>query len=123
MLFNVNGKDYTRRIISGSYGVNSYDQYKEWTDANYDTHRHVFRSQVTGSFLMYFGRESEYNAFLEDMRTVKNNDGSFTISVACNNTNDFRSNRKCYVEFNPVREQRVIGEAWYPQVQIKIEEV
>lgn len=123
MLFKVGDTDYTRKIISGSYGVNDNDIYKEWTDANFETHRHVYRSQATGSFTMYFGRQSDFQEFLSKLGTVKNNNGSYTIGLSINNKNEFRNNMKCFVDFEPTREQRVLGEAWYPQVQIKIEEV
>lgn len=46
----VNNTDLTAHIVSGSYDVNSEDQYESWKDGNYREHRIIVTSKVSGSF-------------------------------------------------------------------------
>lgn len=46
----VNNTDLTAHIVSGSYDVNSEDQYESWKDGNYREHRIIATSKVSGSF-------------------------------------------------------------------------
>lgn len=121
MLFKVGDTDYTRKIIQGTYTVNSYDVYKEWQDGNVDIHRAVLKRRISGVFTMYFGNQTDYQAFLNALETVRKNDGSYTVSIMVNNENSFKTNIDMFIDFRPTREQKVLGEAWYPELDVSIQ--
>lgn len=120
MLFKIGENDYTRKIRQGTYKVNSYDVYKEWQDANADIHRSVIKQRISGSFTMYFGNEAEFTLFLSRLASVRENDSSYNVWLMTNNNNTFNQ-RRVYMDFRPAREQKIIGEAWYPELAVTIQ--
>ena len=122
MLLQIGQTDYTRKIIQGTYAVNQYDSYKEWLDANYKTHRNTYASKLKGTFSMYFGNQTIYQTFLSDLEAVRNVDNSVTIGLMSNNTHTWKGAAEVFIEFFPTREQRVLGDAWYPELRVDIEE-
>lgn len=122
MLFQLNSIDYTRKIRQGTYTVNAFDQYTEWTDANYRTHRHVYRSQISGSFTMYFGNQTDFQAFLNDLEAAKIGEGLYHIGAMSNNTDTWHGALDVFLDFTPSRQQKIIGEAWYPELKVTIKE-
>lgn len=121
MLFKVGNTDYTRKIRQDTYTVNSYDTYTEWTDANYKIHRSVVRSQLSGSFTMYFGTQAEFEGFIENL--PRNEEGGyFTVGLFSNNKLQWFPSVDVFMDFNPARKQKVIGEAWYPELKVTIKE-
>lgn len=121
MLFQIGDTDYTRKIIQGTYTVNSYDVYKEWQDANVNIHRSVLKRRISGVFTMYFGNQTDYQTFLNSLETVRKNDGSYTVSIMVNNEHSFKTNIDMFIDFRPTREQKVLGEAWYPELDVSIQ--
>lgn len=121
MLFQIGDTDYTRKIIQGTYTVNSYDVYKEWQDANVNIHRSVLKRRISGVFTMYFGNQTDYQTFLNALETVRKNDGSYTVSIMVNNEHSFKTNIDMFIDFRPTREQKVLGEAWYPELDVSIQ--
>ena len=122
MLFQLNSKDYTRKIRQGTYTINSYDSYTEWTDANYKLHRNIVRSQILGSFTMYFGNQSEYQTFLDDIESSKVQPGVTRVGLWSNNRHEWHGNIEVFIDFTPAREQKIIGEAWFPELKVTIKE-
>ena len=121
MLFSIGTTDYTRKIRQGTYTINAYDVYKEWQDANCDIHRSILKRRVSGSFTMYFGNQEVYQTFLNDLEAVRNNDGSFTVGLMVNNEHTFIGGADMFIDFRPTREQKILGEAWYPELEISIQ--
>ena len=122
MLFQVGETDYTRKIREGTYVVNSIEAYTEWTDANYRIHRSVVRSQLSGSFTMYFGNQADYQAFLAALEAHRSNGGYYTVGLFSNNTHQWKQNVDVFLSFTPARQQKIIGEAWFPELKVNIKE-
>ena len=101
MLFKVGDTDYTRKIRQGTYVVNSYDSYSEWTDANYKIHRSIVRSQLSGSFTMYFGNQSEFQGFLYALKRAKIKEGLYRIGLQSNNQDRFYPAAEVFIDFAP----------------------
>ena len=118
MLFTINNTQY--KIRQGTYKVNEYDVYTEWTDANCDIHRSVLKRRISGSFVLYFEDEQDYTSFLDNLESVRGNDGSYSVGLMCNNSHQFR-NTSVFIDFRPTREQKVIGQAYYPDIQMNIQ--
>ena len=120
MLFKVGDTDYTRKIRQNTYQVNTYDSYSEWTDANYRIHRSVVRSQLSGSFTMYFGTQAEFDTFIQSL--PRHNGGYVTVGLFSNNKLEWREGVDVFMDFAPARQQKIIGEAWYPELKVTVKE-
>lgn len=123
MLFKIGDNDYTTHIRQGTYKVNSEELYKSWIDANFIEHRHIYRTKVGGSFSLYFGNQAEFVEFLQRLEAVRNINGYYVVGLMSNNEHEFYPIKNVFVEMSPVREQKVIGEAWYPELVLKVEEL
>lgn len=121
MLFKVRDVDYTTKIRQGTYTVNAYDVYKEWQDANAVIHRSVIATRIQGQFTMYFGNQADYEAFINNLSFAKYQGGFYRVGLMINNKLTFFSNTEVFMEFKPTRQQKVIGEAWYPELVVQIQ--
>jgi hypothetical protein len=99
-LLNINGIDYTERIITGSYSVIDTDVYSEWIDANTINHRHVVRSKAAGSFDMEFRNMKEYDDFVNHVEASKKIGGYVPCYLYINNKNKSKS-CNLYISFAP----------------------
>lgn len=102
VMFKVGGTDYSQNVIAENYIVRSYDQFDAWTDANGREHRSVYRTQISGSFQMYFPTIEDFNSFCEDIRANKNNDTSVRCSVFDSEANQTETG-DFFVDFAPTR--------------------
>ena len=101
MIFQLNGKDYTKYLQDDSYNVVSVDIGESWTDANYKKHiNEIFK--VQGSFKLVFVKDSDYNTFLIDVQNSKNNDGFVVCTVLVNNLN-ITKEIECILTISPDR--------------------
>lgn len=56
--------DLTRYIPVPKYNVNAVEEYKKWTDSNYDTHRRLLSSKAQGDFTLKFPSLSDFEEFM-----------------------------------------------------------
>ena len=87
----VGNTDITNYIVSGTYAVNSYDQYEGWKDGNGIEHRVNIRSKVSGSFDIGCSSKSiTLEAFLAAWNSAVNNK---VVTLGCTvlNTNTFEA--------------------------------
>lgn len=92
MLFSLNGIDYTKFVMEKQYNIKQEDVYGNtaWVDANYVKHRSVVRTEVSGSFVLQFDKEDEYDEFLGHVESSKTA-GHNPITIYVNNTNKLKS--------------------------------
>ena len=79
-LLKINTTDVTGNIVQNTYTVNKLPVYKDYEDANGETHRRFIRNKVKGSFQMAFKDLTDYQTFqslLETNRSASN----FTVPV------------------------------------------
>ena len=79
-LLKINTTDVTGNIVQNTYAVNKLPVYKDYEDANGETHRRFIRNKVKGSFQMVFKDLTDYQTFqslLETNRSASN----FTVPV------------------------------------------
>lgn len=79
-LFKVNTTDYTGNVVQNTYAVNKLPVYKEYEDANGETHRRFIRNKVQGSFQMVFKDVEDYAAF---KTTLETNRSATNFTVPC----------------------------------------
>ena len=87
----VGNTDITNYIVSGTYAVNSSDQYESWKDGNGVEHRIVVRTKVTGSFDIVCSTKSiTLAAFLALWNSAVTNK---VVTLGCTvlNTNSFEA--------------------------------
>ena len=102
IMFKVGNTDYSQNVVAENYVVRSYDQYNSWIDANGKEHRSVFRTQISGTFVMYFPNIADFNTFCASLRANKNNDTSVRCTVFDNEANTAVTG-DYFVEFAPTR--------------------
>ena len=86
-LFKISTTDLTKYEWTDQHKVNRDDVYNTWVDGNWNTHREIVRTRVSGTVVLGFKRESEYAAFVSLLSTAKNVNGYYPITVWCSNTN------------------------------------
>ena len=56
--------DLTKNIPVPEYNVNAVEEYEEWTDSAYTTHRRLLSSKAQGDFTLKFHSLAEYESFM-----------------------------------------------------------
>ncbi len=87
-LITINQNDYSKYVLAGTYQINSNDEYEEWQDGWFVTHRIVIRKRISGSIRIKFKSFEEYQAFIADLDAVRAVDGSCLIGLYVNNTGE-----------------------------------
>lgn len=62
-LFKIGTTDVTGHVVQNTYKVNKLPVYKEYEDANGETHRRFIRNKFKGSLQMVFADLNDYSAF------------------------------------------------------------
>ena len=89
-LFNIAGVNLTSYIVAPSYEINQQDEYKEWEDGFYITHRDFKRTRISGKFTMKFRDKEKYYFFLKLLNDNKTSDGYIPASLYINNINEVK---------------------------------
>ena len=62
-LFKIGTTDVTGNVVQNTYKVNNLPVYKEFEDANGETHRRFIRKKYKGTLQMVFKDLADYSAF------------------------------------------------------------
>lgn len=91
-LLTINGNDYTANIVVPTWSISAVEVATTWTDGNNITHRDVVRERVTGQFTFKDRRGGlDYTAFLADLANVRTATNAYTITVWCDNLEEYRT--------------------------------
>ena len=122
MLFKINGKDYSKNILVGTYEVNVQDEeIDSWTDATGRTHKTVI-DKVKGSMSMWFRTNADYWQFQEDLQRVRDKSTSaYHLTVSANNRQDAIESY-FFIECNPTRGRNVANQDEFRDFELTIEE-
>lgn len=106
MLVKLGNTDITQYINESSYVMASEPVYNEWTDANYTTHRDEVRRRIKGSFTLAFVTDTDYNAFITALNSVKNGN---VITVTLYVGGDINSSQTIYAYYSikPIKRRQV----------------
>lgn len=85
-LFKISSTDLTKWEDATKHNVNRTDMYEEWRDGNWNLHREIARTQISGSVVLNFSRAADFNSFITLLTSARNADGYYSISVYCSNT-------------------------------------
>lgn len=102
-MFKVGATDYSSRVISGTYEVQTNPLYEEWTDANGRSHRMKFSEKTTGSLELVFKTLQEYLDFNINLENARRDDLSVPVTVLDNLTSTEKE-IDAFIEFNVTRQ-------------------
>lgn len=111
-LLKIGNKDFTQFIKAPSYKVNRHDEYAEWTDANFITHRYFKRTRISGTCTMLFTDKDDYYGFLDINESLKVTGGYIPdCEVYCANLHrTFQAD--LYIDFDPPEAVPIFGESF-----------
>ncbi|MBQ0114002.1 MAG: hypothetical protein KBT03_12805 [Bacteroidales bacterium] len=122
MLLEINGNDYSKNILVGTYEVNAQDEeIDSWVDATGKTHKTV-KEKTSGSMSMWFRSNVDYWQFIDDLEAVKSSSTSaHMIKVARNNKREMLE-AEFYLELKPTRGRNAANQDEYRDFELSIQE-
>lgn len=122
-LFVVDNKDFTMHIKVPSYKVNDEDIYEEWEDSDYNTHRDITRTRVSGDFTLLYDDVDELDDFFDTINTLKesSDNGAIEMTVYCNNTHSVKT-ITAFIKYEPANEKPFFGKEKVSGFSVTIKE-
>lgn len=87
VFFQVGSTDLTPYIDLQNFDVNSEEVYESWTDGNFNEHRVISRTRITGKIKLGFKDLTDFDNFRSLMSSNRNVNGYYSIKVYVNNLN------------------------------------
>lgn len=98
-LFKISTTDLTGHVVQNTYSVNNLPVYKEYKDADEETHRRFLRNKLQGTFQMVFKDLTDYATFktlLDNNRSVSN----FTVPCTLyDNISGTYITANCFIDY------------------------
>ena len=98
-LFKVNTTDLTGHVVQNTYSVNNLPVYKEYKDADEETHRRFLRNKLRGTFQMAFKDVADYAAFKTLLDT---NRSATNFTIPCTLYDNISGNyitANCFIDY------------------------
>lgn len=86
VFFKINTTNITPWIDIQDYKMNREDIFEEWEDANWNLHRVIARTKISGEFKVGFSKATDFAALVALLGTEKTADGYYPVEAYCNNT-------------------------------------
>ena len=121
-LFKIGTTDLTGNIVQNTYAVNNLPVYKEYKDANEQTHRRFLRNKVSGTFEMVFDDMTDFATF---QSLVESNRSATTHSVACtvyDNISGTTMSINAFLDYRLTAKQALDLKEYYQPFEVTIEE-
>lgn len=94
--------DLTRFIPVPDYNVNAVEEYEEWIDSAYTTHRRLLSSKAQGEFTLKFPSISEYASFMTFFNANQDSDtGTINADVFLMYPYETRQGIDVFLTFTP----------------------
>lgn len=98
-LFKISTTDLTGHVVQNTYSVNNLPVYKEYKDADEETHRRFLRNKLQGTFQMVFKDLTDYATF---KTMLDNNRSASTFTVPCtlyDNISGTHITANCFIDY------------------------
>lgn len=121
-LFKIGTTDLTGNIVQSTYAVNNLPIYKEYKDANEQTHRRFLRNKVSGKFQMVFEDIEDYGTF---QALLENNRSATNHSIACtvyDNISGTTMTINAFIDYKLTAKQAFDLKEYYQPFEVSIEE-
>ena len=128
-LFVLNGAnsttyDLTRFIPMTNYNVNAVEEYKEWTDSAYTTHRRLLSSKAQGKFTLKFHSIAEYESFMTFYNTNMDSDtGAINADVFLMYPYETRQGIDVFLTFAPQNDLPYLAEGKGQGFEVNVQQV
>ena len=122
MVFKIGDNDYSDKVLMDTYNVNQIDIYTQWEDANGTIHRDIYRTKIQGNFDIQISKMSEYTAFINDIRSHRNNGGWVPCYVAVNNMDTENVLANLFVDYAPIQTRNNNYTKGYLSFTVTVEE-
>lgn len=120
-LFVINNEDFTHFIKVPSYQVNQLPLYNEWQDANGTYHRDIYRTQVEGSFTIWFEDQQDYFEFYRMVNANTTSEGWILLTVYMNNMDNVYTS-KFFLTMTPKNELPYMGIKQHDGFDVQLKE-
>lgn len=122
MVFKINNKDFSDKVLMDTYNVNRIDIYTEWEDANGTIHRDIYRTKIQGEFDMMISNMSDYREFINAVRNNKRI-GGFVPCYVCVNNEDLEG-EFCYlfIDYTPIKTMNNNYTKGYMSFTVRVEQ-
>lgn len=121
-LFKIGTTDLTRNIVQNTYAVNNLPIYKEYKDANEQTHRRFLRNKVSGTFEMVFEDMTDFATFqslVESSRSTTNHSVTCTVY---DNISGTTMTINAFLDYRLTAKQALDLKEYYQPFEVSIEE-
>lgn len=122
IMFKIGARDYSNRVIAGSYQINTEPVYKSWQDQNGIEHREPIRYRTKGSFDMYFDNIEDYEEFKNTLEAAKQLDMSYANIVVTENTSNKEKVINPFISFKLTRNRNGQWHDIYERFKVDIQE-
>lgn len=98
-LFKISTTDLTGHVVQNTYSVNNLPVYKEYKDADEETHRRFLRNKLQGTFQMVFKDLTDYATF---KTLLDNNRSASNFTVPCtlyDNISGTHITANCFIDY------------------------
>lgn len=121
-LFKIGTTDWTGNVVQNTWNVNKLPIYKEYKDANEETHKRYLRSKVSGSFQMAFSSITEYAAFKSALDTARSAT-NFTVSCTVyDNMSGTQVTINAFIDYQVTVKQMAGLEEYVEPFEVTLEE-
>lgn len=86
VFFKIGSNDLTSYVDKQNYAVNETDEFEEWKDGNWKTHRVTVRTRKSGTIVLGFNSISEFNTFVGLLTSQRDSNGYYPVTAYVNNT-------------------------------------
>ena len=86
VFFKIGSTDLTAFADIQNYSVNQDDVWQEWTDGNWNGHRDIVRTRISGTVKLGFRTAASWEAFLALLAAEKTAAGYYPVTLYVNNT-------------------------------------
>ena len=121
-LFKIGTTDLTGNIVQNTYAVNNLPIYKEYKDANEQTHRRFLRNKVSGTFEMVFEDMTDFATFqslVESSRSTTNHSVTCTVY---DNISGTTMTINAFLDYRLTAKQALDLKEYYQPFEVSIEE-
>lgn len=120
MTFNIEDKRFGDCMSVGDYSICRQDEAEEWKDGNGKTHKHIYRTRVSGSCVVHFRTEAQMKQFQELMLT-KRTEGYYIVVCDIVNTGEKAVEIEAYLSAQPTQDN-IGSRETFADFELKLEE-
>jgi len=122
-VFKIGNVDFSGHVIAGTYSIKNVDVFATWDDGDGRTHKKLKRTQMRGSFEMFFKTMEDYESFVDAIESGKTASSSaFVEATLTDNYSNDDISSNYYFDFSPVRNRAANWDDYMMRFTVNVEE-